>query len=154
MAQIAVSNWYEPIRHEGMSMLPTIGDGDRLLVNTHSGPAVRGDLILFLYPRDQSKSFVKRIVGLPGEKLRIDAAGRVYVNGRQLNERYTRPEFNRTPTEVREQLIPSGTCFVIGDDRDWSNDSRFFGPLPLRLIRGRVIARYWPLGKPLEKAPQ
>ncbi len=107
-------------------------------------------MILFAYPKDETKTFVKRVVGLPGERLRIDDDGRVHINASPLSEPYVKPEFNRNPAAINEQAIPPGTYFVIGDNRDQSNDSRFFGPVPARLIRGTITTRYWPPGRPLK----
>jgi len=134
----------QPVQMSGMSMRPTLDVGDRLFILRFPRTRARGDLVVYGYPRDQTRSFLHRIVGLPGERLRIDSAGRVYINGFPLPEPYVEPENNASPREIAEVVIPQDLYFVIGDNRDLSNDSRFFGPIPGRLIRGKVVARYWP----------
>lgn len=132
----------------GESMLPTLHHGERLLVDKISyrfiEPA-RGDIVVFRYPANPKEQFIKRIIGVPGDVVSI-RSGTVYVNGVALEEDYI-----SAPPRIgfREQRVPEGTYFVLGDNRNNSEDSRFsrVGFLPRELIIGRAIWRYWPLSK-------
>lgn len=132
----------------GPSMLPTLQHGERLLVDKISyrfiEPA-RGEIIVFKNPADTSEQFVKRVIGLPGDKVAI-IQGVVYVNDQAIAEDYT-----LAPARIgfAPQIVPEGTYFVLGDNRNNSEDSRFsrVGFLPRKLIVGRAIWRYWPLNK-------
>jgi signal peptidase I len=137
---------YQPVRVEGTSMLPVLQDQDRLFINKLAyrvGEIHRGDVVVFLYPYDHKKSYIKRVIALPGDDLRIDH-GRVYVNGRQAPERYVPPRFadERSQAEV---TIPDQEYFVMGDHRSISSDSRDFGPVDRELIYGKAAFVYWPM---------
>lgn len=130
----------------GDSMLPTLHHGERLLVDKISYRFVepsRGEIIVFKNPADTSEQFVKRVIGLPGDKVAI-VQGVVYVNDQSIDENYT-----LAPARIgfSSQIVPEGTYFVLGDNRNNSEDSRFgrVGFLPRDLIVGRAIWRYWPL---------
>jgi signal peptidase I len=130
----------------GDSMLPTLQHGERLLVDKISYRFVepsRGEIIVFKNPADTSEQFVKRVIGLPGDKVAI-SQGVVYVNDQPIEENYT-----CAPARIgfSPQIVPEGTYFVLGDNRNNSEDSRFsrVGFLPRNLIVGRAIWRYWPL---------
>lgn len=133
----------------GMSMLPTLEHGERLLVDKISYRFVepaRGEIIVFKNPSDTSEQFVKRVIGLPGDKVAV-IQGIVYVNDQPIEEDYT-----LAPARIgfAPQEVPEGTYFVLGDNRNNSEDSRFsrvVGFLPRNLIIGRAIWRYWPLNK-------
>lgn len=130
----------------GDSMLPTLHHGERLLVDKISyrflEPA-RGEIIVFKNPSNPSEQFVKRVIGLPGDKVAI-IQGVVYVNDQPIEENYT-----LAPARIgfSPQVVPEGTYFVLGDNRNNSEDSRFsrVGFLPREMIIGRAIWRYWPL---------
>ena len=132
----------------GDSMLPTLHHGERLLVDKISyrfvGPS-RGEIIVFKNPSDTSEQFIKRVIGLPGDKVAI-IQGVVYVNDQPIMEDYT-----LAPARIgfSPQIVPEGTYFVLGDNRNNSEDSRFsrVGFLPRELIVGRAVWRYWPLNK-------
>src|SRR5579863_8814464 len=122
---------YQPVKVEGTSMAPLISDQERIFINKlvyKFEPISRGDVVVFWYPLDRSKSFIKRVVGLPGETVEV-RQGAVYVNGRALDEPYLLPQYvdssNYGPVRV-----PADQFFVMGDHRDSSNDSRVFGPVP------------------------
>ncbi|MFT4114707.1 MAG: signal peptidase I [Silvibacterium sp.] len=136
---------YQPVRVEGTSMQPELRDQDRLFINKFAyrfGSISRGDVVVFHYPRDPQKSYIKRVIALPGDSLRIDD-GRVYVNGNRVSEPYVpaRYEDSRSMPEI---VIPHGEFFVMGDHRSISSDSRDFGPVDRELIYGKAAFIYWP----------
>ncbi len=136
---------YQPVKVEGTSMLPRLEDQDRLFINKfvyHFEKVERGDVVVFYYPRDPQKSYIKRVIGLPGDTLRIDQ-GQVYVNGEALAEPYV-PGRYRDQRSEEETVIPKGDYFVMGDHRSISSDSRDFGPVPRDLIYGKAAFVYWP----------
>ncbi len=136
---------YQPVRVEGTSMLPRLEDRDRLFINKfvyHVEAISRGDIVVFRYPRDEEKSYIKRVVGLPGDRLRI-IQGQVYVNGLPINEPYV-PEQYRDDRSYAEITIPPDHYFMMGDHRSISSDSREFGPVSHELIYGKAVFVYWP----------
>jgi len=136
---------YQPVRVEGTSMLPRLEDRDRLFINKfvyHISAIERGDVVVFRYPRDPEKSYIKRVIALPGETLRIDH-GRVYVNGNLVHEPYVPPEY-RDNRSVPEMVIPAESYYMMGDHRSISSDSRDFGPVDSSLIYGKAVFVYWP----------
>ena len=137
---------YQPVRVEGTSMLPQLRDQDRLFINKmayHVEGIQRGDVVVFLYPQDHSKSYIKRVIALPGDDLRIDH-GQVYVNGKKLVEKYV-PERFEDDRSLPEEVIPPHEYFVMGDHRSISSDSRDFGPVQQDLIYGKAAFVYWPM---------
>jgi len=136
---------YQPVRVEGTSMLPMLEDQDRLFINKmayHVGEIHRGDVVVFEYPRDHTKSYIKRVIALPGDRLRIDR-GQVFVNDKPLSEKYVPVRFVDSRSQ-REIQIPMGEYYVMGDHRSISSDSRDFGPVDRDLISGRAAFVYWP----------
>ena len=136
---------YQPVKVEGTSMLPRLEDQDRLFINKFAyrfEKIERGDVVVFYYPRDPQKSYIKRVIALPGDDLRIDA-GRVYVNGALLVERYV-PRQYRDDRSQQDMIIPPNNYFVMGDHRSISSDSRDFGTVPRDLIYGKASFVYWP----------
>lgn len=131
---------------DGPSMLPTLRDGERLMVDKLTyrfRPPQRGDIVVFRYPADPREHFIKRIIGTPGDVVEI-GGGLVYVNGQPLQETYlSAPTWGRFGP-VR---VPAGRYFVLGDNRVNSEDSRFpdVGFVPRRYLEGRAIWRFWPL---------
>lgn len=137
---------YQPVRVEGTSMLPMLEDQDRLFINKLAfrvGEIHRGDVVVFLYPHDQTKSYIKRVIGLPGDHVRIDH-GQVVVNDRALVEPYVPARFSDERSES-EMTIPRDEYFVMGDHRSISSDSRDFGPVERKLIYGKAAFVYWPM---------
>ncbi len=137
---------YQPVRVEGTSMLPMLEDQDRLFINKMAyrvGDVHRGDVVVFLYPRDHQKSYIKRVIAVPGDDLRIDH-GRVSVNGQVLSETYVPARYRDERTEA-EVVIPLNEYFVMGDHRSISSDSRDFGPVERSLIYGKAAFVYWPM---------
>jgi signal peptidase I len=139
---------YQPVKVEGTSMTPGLEDQERIFVNKfvyRLGPIERGDVIVFRYPRDPAKSYIKRVIGVAGDWVRIDD-GRVSVNGRELAEDYVRSE-HRDPRSFSDVLVPRNSYFVLGDHRNLSNDSRDFGPVPVEFVTGKAVFGYWPFEK-------
>jgi signal peptidase I len=137
---------YQPVRVEGTSMLPMLQDQDRLFINKMAyrvGEIHRGDVVVFLYPRDHEKSYIKRVIALPGDDLRIDH-GQVYVNGGKMAEKYVPKRFSDDRSQP-EMMVPANEYFVMGDHRSISSDSRDFGPVDRELIYGKAAFVYWPM---------
>ena len=138
----------QPVKVEGTSMEPKLEAHDRIFVNKfvyHFSEIERGDVVVFWYPKDVTKAFIKRVVGLPGERVEI-LSGLVHINGSGLSEAYVPPEYfdyKSYPSEV----VPVDSFFVLGDHRSSSNDSRNWGFVPKEYIFGRAVFRYWPLSK-------
>ena len=138
----------QAFRVQGTSMEPLLRDGDRIVVNKlvyRLGPIERGDVVVFWYPRDPSVSFIKRVVGRPGDRVEI-RAGRVHVNSEPLSETYLPPAFRDADTHPAIEVRP-GYYFVLGDHRRSSNDSRSWGEVPEKYIYGRAAFRFWPLSQ-------
>jgi signal peptidase I len=139
---------YQPVKVEGTSMMPSLEDQERIFVNKfvyRLEPIQRGDIIVFRYPRDSSKSFVKRVIGLAGDHIQIEA-GRVFVNGKPIDEEYV-PRAYGDERSCSEVIVPPDSYFVLGDHRSLSNDSRDFGPVGQNYIYGKAVFGYWPMEK-------
>jgi signal peptidase I len=140
----------QPVKVEGTSMLPRLHDGERIFVNKlvyyHLPKLERGDIVVFWYPDDPDKSYIKRVIGLPGELMEI-RDGIIYVNGQELKEPYIEPERNVTRLNHAPVLIKPHYYFVAGDNRDQSYDSRSWGLVPEKYIYGKALLRYWPLAQ-------
>jgi signal peptidase I len=136
---------YQPVRVEGTSMLPRLEDRDRLFINKfvyRISAIERGDVVVFRYPRDPEKSYIKRVIALPGDRLRIDR-GVVWVNGQRQVENYVPDEY-RDSRSLAEIVVPEESYFMMGDHRSISSDSREFGPVERQLIYGKAVFVYWP----------
>ena len=130
----------------GNSMSPSIFDGDRILVEPWSylfDSVDRGDVVVLRYPLDPSVDYIKRVIGLPGDRVTL-AGGHVWVNGGLLHEPYIDSADPESYLSVR---VREGHYFVLGDNRPRSSDSREFGQVPADYVRGRVDLRLWPLGR-------
>lgn len=136
------------------SMLPTLEPGDRVLVAkflyTFREPK-RGDIFVFKFPLDPKRDFVKRIIGLPGDTLHIKD-GVVYINNNPLHEGYVKQadDYTLLPNLIFPNVpvhIPAKMYFAMGDNRSHSQDSRYWGFVPQKNIRGPVLFRYWPLNR-------
>jgi signal peptidase I len=132
-------------------MLPELHDGERLLVNklvyykiqsVSWGHIERGDIVVFWFPNDPDKSYVKRVIGLPGETVEV-RSGKVFVNGQQLAEDYLDSEHNQTLPSWPAKKVEDHHYFVMGDNRDNSSDSRYWGLVPEKYIYGKAFFRYW-----------
>jgi len=141
----------QPVKVEGAAMSPTLNDGDRIFIWKRFSSLKRGDILFFHYPLDPSKSFIKRVVALPGEAIDMDEDGRITINGLLIDEAYVPPDRNRLARalwrSMREEFkrVSPDSYFVMGDNRDASNDSRSWGTVPKSLIYGKLMSRYWPL---------
>jgi signal peptidase I len=145
LAAFVITFLYQPVRVEGTSMLPRLEDQDRLFINkfVYRFEAIeRGDVVVFHYPRDPEKSYIKRVIALPGDRLRIDR-GQVWLNGKRLSEDYV-PEEYRDSVSLAEMIVPEDTYFMMGDHRCISSDSRTFGPVERSLIYGKAVFVLWP----------
>ena len=136
---------YQPVRVEGTSMMPRLENHDRLFINKfvyHFEAINRGDVVVFHYPMDPSKSYIKRVIGLPGDRVQI-VHGHVWLNGKMLRERYV-PIRYRDNDSMAATIVPKDCYFVMGDHRSISSDSRAFGPVERSLIYGKAEFVYWP----------
>ncbi len=139
---------YQPVKVEGTSMMPSLDDQERIFVNKFVyrwEPVERGDIVVFRYPRDPSTSYIKRVIGVAGDRIRIDA-GQVFVNGEPLEENYVPPEY-ADERSYPETVVPAHCFFMLGDHRSMSRDSRDFGPVKESLIYGKAVFGYWPMEK-------
>jgi len=143
----------QPHQVSGNSMLPNFEDGEYILtdkVSYHFHLPKRGEVIIFKAPQDQQKDFIKRIIGLPGEKIKLER-GEVFINGKKLQEDYLHPNGVTLPkslvAEGQEVLVPLDEYFVLGDNRQHSSDSRDWGTAPKGSIIGKAWLRYWPINK-------
>jgi signal peptidase I len=148
LAILVILFLYQPVKVEGTSMMPALVDQERIFINKFvykfGGDIGRGDMVVFWFPMDPSKSYIKRVVGLPGDSVEVND-GVVFVNGKRLSEPYV-------PEEYRDHSSGSYTVgpdeyFVLGDHRSSSNDSRSWGTVPRRYIYGKAVFVYWPLEK-------
>lgn len=139
---------YQPVKVEGTSMMPTLEDQERVFINKFVyklEPIERGDVVVFRYPRDPSKSYIKRVVAVAGDRVQI-TDGVVSVNGERLSEPYV-PEQYEDVRSYPETLVPPHCYFLLGDHRNLSNDSRDFGPVDEDFIYGKAVFGYWPFAK-------
>lgn len=148
LAFIVIVFLYQPVQVEGTSMMPRLTNHERIFINKflyRLEPIQRGDIVVFWYPLDTSKSYIKRVVGLPGEWVRINEGG-VYINGKLLTEPYIPPEYldhqSYSPTYVEADHY-----YVLGDHREASNDSRVWGTVDRNYIYGKAVFVYWPFSQ-------
>ena len=145
---LAIDAAYVTVHVVGVSMSPTLNPGDYALARkTHGGPFSHGDIVVIRDPYDPRKDFIKRVVALPGERLQI-ASSVVSINGSRLNEPYLNPEpwkvNNTWPANGSTYLMPPGSYFVMGDNRNHSSDSTAYGPVASGMIEAVVFERVWP----------
>ncbi len=139
---------YQPVKVEGGSMEPGLEDQEHIFINKlvyRFESIERGDIIVFRYPRDTHKSFIKRVIGLPGDRIHI-SFGHVFVNDHPLPEPYV-PSDYLDARSYDEIVVPNNAYFVLGDHRSMSNDSREFGPVMRGYIYGKATFGYWPMEK-------
>lgn len=137
---------YEPVQVEGTSMLPLLQNHERIVVNRivyHVESIHRGDIIVFHYPLDPAESFIKRVIGLPGDWVSIKN-GQVYVNGKLMKEPYVPSAYLGDQTCTPVHVAPKH-YYVLGDHRVFSNDSRDWGTVDRKYIYGKAVFAYWPL---------
>ena len=133
---------------DGPSMRPTLESDERLVVNKfiyRFRPPEKGEVLVFQYPRDPSRDFIKRVIATPGDTIEIHE-GRVLVNDQLLTEDYI---LEKTRSEYPKSTVPEGRVFVMGDNRNNSEDSRFadVGFVPYDLIKGKAILVFWPISQ-------
>ncbi len=139
---------YQPVKVEGTSMMPGLEDQERIFVNKFVyrwEPIQRGDIVVFRYPPDPSKRYIKRVIGGAGDRIRTEN-GQVYVNEQPLDEDYVPTDY-ADARSYPEIVVPADSYFVLGDHRTMSNDSRDFGPVNERFIYGKAVFGYWPMEK-------
>jgi signal peptidase I len=141
---------YQPVKVEGTSMMPSLTDQERIFINKFTyrfgiGSIERGDMVVFWFPLDKTKSYIKRVIALPGDKVQIDN-GVVIVNGKRLHEDYV-PEEYRDHNSYPEMVVKANSYYVLGDHRSSSNDSRAWGLVERSFIYGKAVFVYWPLDK-------
>jgi signal peptidase I len=150
LAVILIVFIYQPVKVEGTSMMPALTDQERIFINKFtyrfgSGNIERGDLVVFFFPLDRTKSYIKRVIGLPGDTVHIEN-GAVYVNGARLDEPYV-PGAYRDRQSMLPKTVEADNYFVLGDHRSSSNDSRAWGTVERKYIYGKAVFVYWPLEK-------
>ena len=137
--------WFTFFIVDGLSMFPTLKDNELVLLDKKiydSKNPSRGQIVAVKYPGDpENKRYVKRVVGLPGEKIEIKS-GKVYINDQLLNESYLEYGLETEPNLIKQ--LNQDQYFLMGDNRPGSNDSRYFGPVEKRFISGRAIAVIFP----------
>ena len=150
IAVVVILFLYQPVRVEGTSMMPSLVDQERIFINKFAyrfgiTDISRGDTVVFWFPGDPSKSFIKRVIGVPGDKVEV-TDGKVSVNQAALDEPYV-PEAYRDHVSTPLRVVPPGEYYVLGDHRSSSNDSRVWGIVPRRYIYGKAVFVYWPLDR-------
>ena len=148
IAGVVIVFLYQPVKVEGTSMMPRLTDQERIFINKfiyRLEDVRRGAVVGFWFPRDPAKSYIKRVVGLPGETLRM-VDGRVFVNGRKLVEPYLVPEYQDYQSHPAI-VVPPGEFYVLGDHRNSSNDSRTWGTVARQYIYGKAVLVYWPISR-------
>ncbi len=147
IAVLVILFLYRPVKVEGTSMMPSLFDQERLFINQFSykfklGEIKRGDTVVFWYPEDTTKSYIKRVIGLPGDTVSVQD-GVAFVNGTKLVENYVPSEY-RDYQNYSARTVPPDEYFVLGDHRISSNDSRAWGFVPRRYIYGKAVFVFWP----------
>ncbi|MCW5978680.1 MAG: signal peptidase I [Bryobacteraceae bacterium] len=150
LAVVVILFLYQPVKVEGTSMMPALVDQDRIFINKFIyrfgiGDIHRGDLVVFWFPGEPSKSYIKRVVGLPGDTIEV-VEGAVIVNGQPLREPYVPAEYRDHQSRPSIRIQPE-QYYLLGDHRSSSNDSRNWGPVHRRFIYGKAVFVYWPLQK-------
>jgi signal peptidase I len=150
IAAVIILFIYQPVKVEGTSMMPALVDQERIFISKFIyrfgvGSIDRSDMVVFWFPRDPSKSYIKRVIGVPGDVVEVDS-GTVLLNGQPLHEAYV-PEEYRDQMSMPATRVPEDRFFVLGDHRSSSNDSRSWGMVPRSNIYGKAVFIYWPLDK-------
>ena len=135
----------QPVKVEGTSMLPQLEDEQRIFVNKlvyRIDSIERRDVVVFRFPEDPSRSYIKRVIGLPGETVEV-RKGTVHIDGQALLEPYV-PHRYRDRASHPPVTVPEGGYYLLGDHRITSNDSRTWGTVDKGLIKGKAVFAYWP----------
>jgi signal peptidase I len=145
LAMFIVTFLYQPVRVKGTSMAPELLDRDRVFINKlvyRFGDVHRQDVVIFHYPNDPTKTYIKRVIAGPGDTIQIQK-GVVFLNGQQLDEPYIAPTYVDSRS-LPLTTVPGDEYFVMGDHRNISSDSRDFGPVARSFIYGKALFVYWP----------
>lgn len=150
LAILVILFLYQPVKVEGTSMMPALIDQERIFINKFIyrfglSDIQRGDMVVFWFPGDPTKSYIKRVIGVPGDRIEVDN-GNVIVNSKRLDEAYVLDEY-RDHQSMSPYDVKADEFFVLGDHRSSSNDSRFWGAVPRKYIYGKAVFIYWPLDK-------
>ena len=148
IAAVVIVFLYQPVKVEGTSMMPWLQDQERIFVNKfvyNFDEVGRGDVIVFRFPLDPKKSYIKRVVGVPGDLVEV-IRGQLFVNGETVDEWYVPAEY-RDLSSHAAVVVPEGNLYVLGDHRNTSNDSRMWGTVPLGFVTGKAVFAYWPLDR-------
>lgn len=144
---------FEPYMVEGSSMFPSLISHERLIVNKFSyfvTDPKRGEIIVFRYPKDESRDFIKRVIAVGGDTIEM-RDGTVLVNGKKVEENYTYKDDPKGPNKssYRKSVVPQEHIFVLGDNRNNSEDSRFADVdfVPLKLVKGKAAVAFWPFDR-------
>ena len=148
LAIIIILFLYQPVKVEGTSMMPLLEDQERIFINKflyqwNISKIERSDLVVFYYPNDTSKSYIKRVIGIPGDVVEV-RTGDVFVNGGKIAEPYVPAEYHDR-VSFPKSVVPADQYFVMGDHRISSNDSRAWGYVPRDHVYGKAVFVYWPL---------
>lgn len=146
IAAVVIVFLYQPVKVEGTSMMPWLQDQERIFVNKfvyNFDEVDRNDVIVFRFPLDPSKSYIKRVVGVEGDVVEI-VAGQLFVNGESVDEWYVPAQY-RDRSSHPALVVPEGNLYVLGDHRNTSNDSRTWGTVPRPFVTGKAVFAYWPL---------
>jgi signal peptidase I len=148
IAIVVILFLYQPVKVEGTSMMPSLVDQERIFINKFIyrfglADIGRGDTVVFWFPGDTNKSYIKRVIGTPGDAVEVKE-GTVYVNGKALSESYVLETY-RDHMSMPRRTVPPDQYFVLGDHRSSSNDSRSWGMVPRSFIYGKAVFVYWPL---------
>jgi signal peptidase I len=145
IAMVVQAFLIKPFTIHQVSMEPTLDEGDRILINRvvyHFRDPKNGDIIVFHSPVTAGEDLVKRVIGVGGDRIAV-RNGKLYINGVLQNEPYLLEQ--RMAGDYPETTIPEGQLFVMGDNRNNSGDSRFFGPIDEKLVLGCAFVVYWPI---------
>jgi signal peptidase I len=150
IAIVVILFLYQPVKVEGTSMMPSLVDQERIFINKFIyrfglADIGRGDTVVFWFPGDTNKSYIKRVIGTPGDAVEVKE-GTVYVNGKALSESYVLETY-RDHMSMPRRTVPPDQYFVLGDHRSSSNDSRSWGMVPRSFIYGKAVFVYWPLDR-------
>ena len=148
IAVIVILFLYQPVKVEGTSMMPSLVNQERIFINKfvyRFSKIERGDTVVFQFPGDLSKSYIKRVIGMPGDRIVVNQ-GNVFVNGKALDEPYV-PDEMRDQHSYPEVIVDADCYYVLGDHRNSSNDSRNWGCVKRGYIYGKAVFVYWPLDR-------
>lgn len=146
IAVVVIVFLYQPVKVEGTSMMPWLHDQERIFVNKfvyRFEDIRRGDIVVFRFPLDPTKSYIKRVVGLPGDEIEL-VRGQLHINGRPVEEPYIRKDFQDLST-YPPVSVRADHYYVLGDHRNTSNDSRTWGTVGRDFIVGKAVFAYWPI---------